>query len=489
MFGIGPQHLLGLALGEKTIQIAEVHAARGTPRLTRQATFTLTADAGWDAPEKLGAQLGRFLRDQKFRTHQACVGLPARWVLAQARVLPPVAPAATVNMLRLAVEQLYQADAREWACDFAGDSSAAGKSTALLAATPQQRLTQVQATLQAAGVQPRAITSTLWSLANLKSATDLPHGAVLYLSTEGVELAVRAGGRVVALERLTTALPRDAAASNSDPASHVALAGEIRRLLTSICPDTDVTAQPLIVWNAPGLPATYFDGLGTQLDWKIRTQQQVPDLTISPLGPTDHPQAADVPGACALALLGLRPHRLELDFLHSKLTLPTQGWLSRPRLSAVAAGLVLLAGLLYLAGDWYLEKRAVDNLQAELVGMKTDLAAARANVDRFNLASGWYDKRPAILECLRAVTLAFPSENSGGGSGGGGVWSTSLTVREDLSGTLAGKAQDEKNVLELLDRLRLSKKFVDVKLLYLRQAERGSRMVSFALTFVHAGRE
>jgi len=66
---------------------------------------------------------------------------------------------------------------------------------------------------------------------------------------------------------------------------------------------------------------------------------------------------------------------------------------------------------------------------------------------------------------------------------------SSLAVRDDLSGTLAGKATGERNVLELLDRLRASKRFIDVKLLYLRQADRSSRTVAFALTFTYTGKE
>ncbi len=74
--------------------------------------------------------------------------------------------------MRLAIEREYQADAREWAFDFAGKTSAKEKTSVLLAATPQQRLNQVMAVLEQAKVRVESITSTtlMLALANAKAA-------------------------------------------------------------------------------------------------------------------------------------------------------------------------------------------------------------------------------------------------------------------------------------------------------------------------------
>ncbi|NJL32070.1 MAG: hypothetical protein HC898_10855 [Phycisphaerales bacterium] len=70
------------------------------------------------------------------------------------------------------------------------------------------------------------------------------------------------------------------------------------------------------------------------------------------------------------------------------------------------------------------------------------------------------------------------------------MWVTSLVLRDDLSGTLAGKAVDESAAMNLVNGLRRGTSFEDVRLLYLRQTDRTSKVVSFALTLMHkSGRQ
>src|SRR5471030_1413989 len=104
MFRAG-QQILGIAIGEKTIHLAEVRGAAGaggaggTTQVQRCATFAVPADAGWDKPQNLGRSLGEFLRQQGFSARHAAVGLPGRWVLLRSRPMPPAAPAAAAGIL------------------------------------------------------------------------------------------------------------------------------------------------------------------------------------------------------------------------------------------------------------------------------------------------------------------------------------------------------------------------------------------------------
>ncbi len=156
---------------------------------------------------------------------------------------------------------------------------------------------------------------------------------------------------------------------------------------------------------------------------------------------------------------------------------------------AIIVGLLILAGLIYLVADWYSEKMDVEALQTQLDAMKSDVTKAHANLDRIHYARLWFDDRPPVLDCARDLTLAFPSS--------GQVWSTSLTISNDdfsstLSGTLEGKSQSQEEVLRLLDHLRGSKRFQDVKLKSLQQLNNSqssggqsnsSPVMSFILTF------
>jgi len=86
-----PSTLLGISLGDRTIAFAEV-AVNGPRRTVRRmATMTLAADRSLDKPSVLGAEVAAFLREKKFTAPRAVVGIPAKWMIAIEKELPPAA--------------------------------------------------------------------------------------------------------------------------------------------------------------------------------------------------------------------------------------------------------------------------------------------------------------------------------------------------------------------------------------------------------------
>ena len=478
MRGMGPKRVLGLALGETAIHLAAVQAARRSGTVAHWAVLELTPQAGWAQPQELGRRLGQVLHQRHWTGWPAVVGLPGRWVLMKPCVIPPAPPTAVAGILRLAIEQEYHSDAREWAFDFTGELGGKQKTSLLVAATPQSRISAVMAMLQAAGLHASAVTATVLALAPPQATSET--GALLYLAADGVELAVRSGGQMCAVEHLPQTPGQPAARLLAQPDSADALASQIKRVLATLN-GTAEPAKTLMVWTDSALQGLPPGRLGERTGLQVRIVSGPAAMGVK-AADTAAPCPAEAAAAVALAALALEHRRPAIDFLHSRLAVQAQPWLTRPRLLAAAAAalaILLLGG--YFVGDWYLQNRAVNDLQAQLTLLKNPLEAAQSNLDRTNLARGWYDARPPILDCVRDLTLSFANA--------GQIWATSLTVRDDLTGTLAGKAQDEKAVGDLLDRLRASKRFASVGLLYERRAERNSRVMSFALTFVNNGAE
>ncbi len=89
MLGLSARDMLGLAIGEKEIHIAEVAASGGTGRVVRCARFAIPAGMSWDKPQELGAKLGMFLSEQKLGTRRAVVGFPGRLGAGQATADTP----------------------------------------------------------------------------------------------------------------------------------------------------------------------------------------------------------------------------------------------------------------------------------------------------------------------------------------------------------------------------------------------------------------
>jgi hypothetical protein len=144
---------------------------------------------------------------------------------------------------------------------------------------------------------------------------------------------------------------------------------------------------------------------------------------------------------------------------------------------AVAA-VALLAGAVFVF-DLIYDEWEVADMEARLAANADSLAEAGDLVAKAAFARPWYRRESRRLECLRQLTLTFPAE--------GGIWTTSLSMQEDLRGVISGKATTKARVLDVLDRLKANPRFADVKPLYLREAGRGGRDVAFAMTFHYTG--
>src|SRR5688500_1538278 len=105
---------LGIAVGDRSIAVAEVAPSRGSGARDRwevrrvaefvppapDATGAATGAAPVDAATA-GAALGRFLRENGFAGGRAVVGVPARWLVAREREVPPAGLEQAAEVLRM----------------------------------------------------------------------------------------------------------------------------------------------------------------------------------------------------------------------------------------------------------------------------------------------------------------------------------------------------------------------------------------------------
>jgi len=444
MVSIGSRRLLGLVIGHKAIVIAELSAGKPS-RVVRHDRYEWPAELSLDKPQELGKALGEYLRSQRYAVKQVVVGLPGRWTLLKARTLPPAAASAVPAMLRLAVEREYHSSAREWAFDFITQLGQEQGHHVLLGAAPRSRMDQVNQMLQAAGLSPVAIVPT-----TLTCFSQINESAVLMASEDGLELAVRSGSRVVAVDRLVASLNQPEA-----------LGVEIRRVLAM----HQVAESTLKVHD--GRPAPQ-----TEADWN---KQLGMNVTLLPAWAGQGNAAGQIASAWAASKSQV------LDFMHSRLVESGKRKFTRVHLLGALAILAILLLTGFSAVDWYTRWSDVKTMRAELASMQSQLTAAKFNVDRLRLARGWYDARPHLLDAMRAITLAFPTN--------GQVWVTNLAMRDDMTITLTGKAQDERAAIDLMERMRALPAFADVKLQSIRQADRNSRTVTFSITILYTGKD
>jgi hypothetical protein len=299
---------------------------------------------------------------------------------------------------------------------------------------------------------------------------------MLHVFRGGTELAVSSGGQVQMMRRISAMLPEDCADASAAPEGWLGdLANELRRVVYALAAGPQ--APQLVVWNETPLPDSTWDALAERLGLPVTLgrwtgELQPPDSDAAAL-------AGQYAAAAAMALTRAQGGRLPVDFLHSRLAPPRKVTLGRKVAwgAGVAAALLIALGVL-LAG-LIQDEQEIAALQGQLDENAESIAEAQEVVDRETFARAWYDRKPRMLGCLRELTMAFPED--------GGIWVSSLNMQDDRRGVISGKASGERQVLDVLDRLKTNPKFVDVKPLYLREAGRGTREVAFAMSFQYLG--
>lgn len=453
---------LALAVSRQGIAAAEVTASRGRYTLERAAVMPLGAEVTWEEPARVGAALKEFLRAGGFTARRCVIGLEAAALASKEKRLPEAALANLTDILRLAAEQDFASDEQELVFDYTATSDGRG-TTALLVAAPRRVVEQVTAAAAAAGLAVTAVTASAIALAQATGGAAADGQRLVVSLGEGAcELVVQSGGAARLMRRLSGPAP-------------AALEAELQRVMASNGPEGPGGATELAVWNAAGVSEAALREMGGRLGATTRVCRFPADLGLEGQGPA----GAGVAAAAAMGAAAVRGQAGGLDFLHSRLTPRAPRRVGKVAAWSAAAAALALGAVVWLVLDWRSSRGAIEEMEGRLADLGPKVKKADEVIHRVSFTRGWFDERLPMLDGLRGVTLAYPQE--------GKIWATSLAVREDMTAALSGKASGRVAVLELLDQLRASAAFADVKLQYTRQAERSSQDVSFVINIRYAG--
>ena len=535
--------VLGLAIGDRSILVAEVSASGGDPEVKHAAEFPLPEGVSLDQPDVLGKALGQFLKQQRMHVGQAVVGLPAKWVLVKAKEVPPADPEAAAGLLRLQAEREFSPELKDLVYDFAGQPSASETRSVLLMATPRKYLTHIETMAEAARITVKAVTpwaAALGEASGRLMETDAP---VLYLGAGSAELTARCSGGLCVLrhlrptpvaaipvaatvavgrESVTEAAPSDRTggtngSSNGSNGSHAAgaallgFSNELRRVFSMLPADKPsgkgITngengsghrgPRELVLWDGVGVEPSAYVALSERLGVTVKPGRELAKRSMD-AGTSGGSQAG--PGrfapAVALGVAGLQEGLLPVDFLHSRLREAKKRVLGRQAIWGIAVTAAVAVASFIFYND--VQKKAAyrDELTEQLKQQKPTADAARAAVDRALFARSWYGTQPKYLDCLRDLTNAVPEQS--------GTWMTGLTIREasksqtgvrpgtaaapekgTLQVNVTGKSTNDDIPRRILAALRGTKRMTDVSFTDVRQNQstKGPKEVAFTITF------
>jgi hypothetical protein len=459
---------LGLAFtSETTIACAEVAIGGGARSVRRAATFVLGEELKLDNAAAAGQALANFLRQNKFSAARAVVGLPARWLVALEKELPPAAAEAAHAALRLQAERLAVAESGEMVFDFVGETHRSTASKVLLVGMQRQRLERIARMLDAAGMSVIAVTSSALSLS---AAIEADNTGVLTVTRAGAELVWRHGGVPRMLRHVPLVLNGQQAPATA------ALASEFRRMVALSGANGSTDSRSLLLLDSLGLDEQQVQTLSQRLGVAVTCKSQREMLGVDA---PDEIDAADAAPAVALGLLAAKD-RLPLDFAHSRLTPPVQHRFGRIGTLAIAAGALAVIGVITLFVLVQVRQSELDKLNAQSRAMKDQVTAAKASIDRLTTGRGYFefDKRTPVLDCLRQISETFKPEDR--------MWVTSFALKDSPDGykcTLSGKGADRNTVLAVGERLQKNPRISAWNPGELREVDARSREVSFSVTF------
>ena len=441
--------VLGLAFRAQAVAAVEVTASHGRFRLERAEVMPLGPSARLDEPGALGAAMKEFLRSHGFSARRCVIALDAGQLAAKEKRLPEAAAGNLADILRLAAESDFAGDEQELAFDYVG----AGTDVLLMAA-PRRGIEQALQAARAAGLSVAGVTSSATALAGACGGAG--DRLVLATADDGGELVMDSPAGARLMRRLSPG----------------GLEAQLLRVLGGR--QGQDTPTELLVWGQSGLDEKAAADLGQRLGLSVRVARFPQDLGLEG-APGDGGQG--LAGAAAAALAGMRGEAIIPDFLHSRLARPTKRRIGRVALWSAAAAVCLLAAVVWYVLDWQSGQNEIAKLEGNLAALDSSVKAAQGRIERTRFVRGWFDQRPPILDCLRAVTLAFPEDR---------IWATRLEVREDLTVSLTGKAAGKEAVLVLVDRLNAGPA-MKAEAQYIRQAGQNTQDVSFVINIRQQG--
>ena len=451
-------------MGEGSLLAAELVAADARPRVKRLAELIYPDGISIFQPAELAKALGHFLKDNRFSTRSAVIGIPLKWLVVKPKDVPPADDATVAQLLRLEAEAEFSTELKDLVFDFAGDAAAGSPSrTVLLAATPRKYIDCIAALCEAARLQPLAIMPSALALGTITGASLKRDVLVLAAGQAGSELSWQRRSTATAMRSLRPAMPQPPFLS------------ELRRAFSSL--GDAGGRREMVLWDGAGLDAA---SLGEQLGVSVHSGE-LKTLGVEASGAGINGQGQKFAAAVALALSAMDDGAPGIDFLHSRLAPPRKHRVPRWGYLAGAAAALLVAFGVYAYTDLDRAERDVNALQAQISQQQKQVDAARDFVARESLAQYWHGGDPRYLACLRDLEQVIPEDGqtyatnleiksetpslNAGGNQPGGAATMGADAERTLSVTLQGHTPNLESVTALQDQMRRKPSlFKDVKI-------------------------
>jgi hypothetical protein len=461
--------VLGLALDGSRLEGVVLRRSNGSLQLRQIFSAILSLDPLTAAPELVGREIRNHLDAAGVRERHCVVGVPLKWALTAQTELPPLPEADAASLLQLEAERGFPSDVTTLRLASSRCPLAAGKQHVTLAGIPNVHLAVLEQVLVAAKLKPVSFSIGLMALQPPPS--EASDGVLaLAIGESQVGLQITCGGGVAALRALEGVI-------ENEGGRRMLLAGLVAREARITLGQLPVELRTAVKRIRIFGPRDLAQPLADEMELRFEPMGLKVEM-VSAYAPNEFgaglPPEAPVSPAFSLAARLLMGESPVFEFLPPKPSaleqLFTRYASGRLRSAgAVAAGVVLLAGGLFLFQEFQLiwfrsQWSAMSDKVQELDGLQQQIQQYRP----------WFDDSFRNLTILRQLTLAFPEDGS--------VTAKTMEIRDGNTVTCTGTASDNTALLRTLNHLRTTDGVTDIKL----QQIRGKSPMQFSFD-VHYG--
>jgi hypothetical protein len=371
--------------------------------------------------------------------------VPAKWVVGKSVTIPPTTNANLKSVLEIQAEQAFSLNFHDLVFDYSGRISSTQTNTILLVAMQGQRLERIKSLVKSAGLQCSSVTPSAAAMAALSQGSSRSYCGV-YAQNNHCEYCLCKEGSVQEIKHVPMAL------SENSPET---LSTEIQRLLMLSSADRSATdPMQVVLWSDDSESKRTIERLTDRLGPEIQVLEGRTALLASKRVYLDN-SPAQYDSAMNLVLAQAQVDLPMIDFLNSHIGVKKEKNYGKAIGWGLFIAFIMIAGLGSLYWGYRQDTLAIAGYEELLLENESIVGTARAVKQKVSQASGWYAGRPTYLDCLQAITQAFPER--------GDIWVKTLSLEENGRGAVTGDAIDNVNVLKVCDALEQSDRFKDVQ--------------------------
>jgi hypothetical protein len=449
--------VLSLVLGERSATLAQVSTDKGGRVVQRLGRFDAPSGTRLlDKPAESGAALAAYLGAHGFSSRKTVVGVPANWLIAQERDLPPIDANGAADLLRLAAERLSLAEAGTMVADYAGAPDSRSPSRVMLVGMLKPQLDRVHQFAAAAGLSVEGVCPTSLAVARVAGGDR----SVLRLADDGAELVIQQNGTARSIQPLTADL--------------AALGPEVKRTLAI----RGVAGGDLVLADGIGITAQQQADLSSRLAKPPQPLGDVLGIRIDAAARNVSALQAAAPWpAIALAVAATDRQGLPVDFAHTKLAVRPPTRFGRRTILAAIAAVVVVGGFVWLFTTVASQEAREQELYKQVKDEEGIVKDARVVLDQLTYGRTYFDHRPPALECIKQVTLAFNYDEP--------IWASKISYNANGKCQLVGKVLNDRSnlIYEVRDRLMANPSFSNVSVPTQSEGGNKERLMTFSIYF------